>query len=108
MGQSARSFARATLLWFRFSYDLVVACGVEKMTDTVNAETTTGLVMAADADYESIHGVTFVGINALLMRRYMHEYNVTCRLCQLCHRRPSKRDDQSQRHVLQPDHGRAV
>lgn len=57
-------------------HDLVVACGVEKMTDTVNAETTTGLVMAADADYESIHGVTFVGINALLMRRYMYEYNV--------------------------------
>ncbi len=56
--------------------DLVVVCGVEKMTDTVNAETTTGLVMAADADYESIHGLTFVGINALLMRRYMYEYGV--------------------------------
>jgi len=55
-------------------HDLVVVCGVEKMTDTVNAETTTGLVMAADADYESIHGITFVGINALLMRRYMYEY----------------------------------
>jgi acetyl-CoA C-acetyltransferase len=57
-------------------HDLVVVCGVEKMTDTVNAETTTGLVMAADADYESIHGLTFVSINALLMRRYMHEYGV--------------------------------
>jgi acetyl-CoA C-acetyltransferase len=55
-------------------HDLVVVCGVEKMTDTVNAETTTGLVMAADADYESIHGLTFVAVNALLMRRYMHEY----------------------------------
>jgi acetyl-CoA C-acetyltransferase len=57
-------------------HDFVVVCGVEKMTDTVNAETTTGLVMAADADYESIHGVTFVSLNALLMRRYMHEYGV--------------------------------
>jgi acetyl-CoA C-acetyltransferase len=57
-------------------HDLVVVCGVEKMTDTVNAETTTGLVMAADADYESIHGLTFVSINALLMRRYMYEYCV--------------------------------
>jgi acetyl-CoA C-acetyltransferase len=57
-------------------HDLVIVAGVEKMTDTVNAETTTGLVMAADADYESIHGMTFVGINALLMRRYMHEYGV--------------------------------
>jgi len=57
-------------------HDFVVVCGVEKMTDTVNAETTTGLVMAADADYESIHGLTFVSINALLMRRYIYEYGV--------------------------------
>ena len=57
-------------------HDFCIACGVEKMTDTVNAETTTGLVMAADADYESIHGVTFVAINALLMRRYMYEYGL--------------------------------
>jgi acetyl-CoA C-acetyltransferase len=57
-------------------HDIVIVCGAEKMTDTVNAETTTGLVMAADADYESIHGLTFVSINALLMRRYMYEYGV--------------------------------
>jgi acetyl-CoA C-acetyltransferase len=57
-------------------HNFVVVCGVEKMTDTVNAETTTGLAMAADADYESIHGLTFVSINALLMRRYMYEYGV--------------------------------
>jgi len=57
-------------------HDLVIVCGVEKMTDTVNSETTTGLVMAADADYESVHGLTFVAINALLMRRYMYEYGV--------------------------------
>jgi acetyl-CoA C-acetyltransferase len=57
-------------------HDFVIVSGVEKMTDTVNAETTTGLVMAADADYESVHGLTFVGINALLMRRYMYEYGV--------------------------------
>ncbi len=57
-------------------HDFVIVCGVEKMTDTVNAETTTGLAMAADADYESIHGLTFVSINALLMRRYMYEYEV--------------------------------
>jgi len=56
--------------------DLVIVCGVEKMTDTVNPETTAGLMMAADADYEAIHGLTFVSINALLMRRYMYEYGV--------------------------------
>jgi acetyl-CoA C-acetyltransferase len=57
-------------------HDLVIVCGVEKMTDTVNAETKTGLAMAGDADYESVHGLTFVSINALLMRRYMYEYGV--------------------------------
>jgi acetyl-CoA C-acetyltransferase len=57
-------------------HDFVVVVGVEKMTDTVHTETTTGLAMAADADYESIHGLTFVGINALLMRRYMYEHGV--------------------------------
>jgi acetyl-CoA C-acetyltransferase len=57
-------------------HDFVIVAGVEKMTDTVNAETTAGLMMAADADYESIHGLTFVSINALLMRRYMYEYGV--------------------------------
>jgi acetyl-CoA C-acetyltransferase len=57
-------------------HDLLIICGVEKMTDMVNAETTTGLMMAADADYESVHGMTFVSINALLMRRYMYEYGV--------------------------------
>jgi len=56
--------------------DLVVVVGVEKMSDASSSETTAGLVMAADADYESVHGLTFVGINALLMRRYMHEYGV--------------------------------
>jgi len=57
-------------------HDLVIVCGVEKMTDTTHAETTTGLMMAADADWESVHGLTFVSINALLMRRYMYEYGV--------------------------------
>ena len=30
--------------------------------------------MAADAEYEALQGLSFVGINALLMRRYMHEH----------------------------------
>ena len=32
--------------------------------------------MAADADYEAVMGLSFVAINALLMRRYMYEYRV--------------------------------
>lgn len=54
--------------------DAVLAIGVEKMTETPGRDTTTALVGAADAEYEAIHGVTFVGLNALVMRRYMHEY----------------------------------
>ncbi len=51
-----------------------LAVGVEKMTDTSPTETTAALATAASADWESVHGVTFVSLNALIMRRYMHEY----------------------------------
>lgn len=51
-----------------------LAVGVEKMTDTAPSETTAALATAASADWEGVHGVTFVGLNALIMRRYMHEY----------------------------------
>jgi acetyl-CoA C-acetyltransferase len=54
--------------------DIVIAAGVEKMTDTLSPDTTAALAMAADADYEAAQGASFVTINALLMRRYMHEY----------------------------------
>lgn len=55
--------------------DVVLVVGVEKMTDTPGPDTTTALAMAADADYEAAQGLSFVAINALLMRRYMHEHN---------------------------------
>ncbi len=48
--------------------------GVEKMTDRHPHEITAALATAADADYEAEMGVSFVGLNALIMRRYMHEY----------------------------------
>ncbi len=57
-------------------HDVVVVAGVEKMTDTPSGGTTAGLATAADAEYEAAHGVTFVGLNALLMQRYMYEYKV--------------------------------
>lgn len=52
----------------------VAVLGVEKMTDSVNGCTTAGLAMAADAETEAAVGLSFVAINALLMRRYMHEF----------------------------------
>ncbi len=51
-----------------------MAVGVEKMTDSDPAETTAALATAASADWEGVHGITFVGLNALIMRRYMHEH----------------------------------
>jgi len=57
-------------------HEVVIVAGVEKMTDTVGKDTTAGLATAADAEYEALHGVSFVGLNALLMQRYMYEYNV--------------------------------
>ncbi len=54
--------------------DVAVACGVEKMTDAQADDVTAALASAADAVYEGEHGVSFVALNALLMRRYMHEY----------------------------------
>lgn len=56
--------------------DVVAVCGVEKMTDTSVNQTVRALAMAADAELEGIHGVTFVGLNAMIMRRYMYEFNV--------------------------------
>jgi len=55
-------------------HDVVVACGVEKMTDAPPAETTRALAAAADAVYEGEHGLSFVAINALLMQRYLFEF----------------------------------
>lgn len=48
--------------------------GVEKMTDRTPHEVTAALATAADADYELDMGVSFVGLNAMIMRRYMFEY----------------------------------
>jgi acetyl-CoA C-acetyltransferase len=54
--------------------DSAIVVGVEKMTDTVGPRTTAALATAADADWEAAQGLSFVAINALVMRRYMHEY----------------------------------
>jgi acetyl-CoA C-acetyltransferase len=57
------------------AHDIVVVCGVEKMTDSLGDRVTGALATAADAEYEVDQGATFVAINALLMQRYLYEYN---------------------------------
>ena len=54
--------------------ETAIAMGVEKMTETKGGDTTAALATAADADYEVIHGLSFVALNALVMQRYLHEY----------------------------------
>ncbi|MGZ6346256.1 MAG: thiolase domain-containing protein [Anaerolineales bacterium] len=54
--------------------ETALVVGVEKMTDRHPHEVTVALATAADADYEVDMGVSFVGLNALIMRRYMYEF----------------------------------
>lgn len=54
--------------------ETALVVGVEKMTDKAGHDVTAALATAADADYEVEQGVSFVGLNALVMRRYMYEY----------------------------------
>jgi acetyl-CoA C-acetyltransferase len=54
----------------------VLVVGVEKVTDVVGSQRTSALTTFLDAEYEAAQGATPVGLAALLMRRYMHEYGV--------------------------------
>lgn len=54
--------------------EIALVLGVEKMTDSPGNEITASLATAADADWEVDQGVSFVGLNALIMKRYMYEY----------------------------------
>ena len=54
--------------------DSALVVGVEKMTESLPVETTDALATAADADYESAQGLSFVAINALVMQLYLHAY----------------------------------
>jgi acetyl-CoA C-acetyltransferase len=53
--------------------DVALVVGVEKFTDIIGPDQEAALATLADADYESIHGLTLTGQAALLTRRYMHE-----------------------------------
>lgn len=57
-------------------YRRVAIVGVEKMTEMWNGSVTAGLAMAADGEYEAQNGISFVGLNAMIMRRYMYEYDL--------------------------------
>ena len=70
----AASFRTAVMAVASGQIQTALAVGVEKMTDSPGNEITAQLATAADADWEAGQGLSFVALNALLMRRYMHEY----------------------------------
>lgn len=70
----AASFRTAVLAVASGEVDSALAVGVEKMTDSPGDEITAELATASDADWEAGQGLSFVALNALIMRRYMHQY----------------------------------
>ncbi len=73
-GSAASAMRMGLLAVASGEMDAVLVIGVEKLTESLGKQTTSALATAADADYEVVHGVSFVGLNALVMQRYMHEY----------------------------------
>ncbi len=70
----ASSFRTAVMAVASGMVDSALAVGVEKMTDSPLNEITAQLATAADAEWEAGQGLSFVALNALIMKRYMHEY----------------------------------
>ena len=84
-------------------HDLVLVCGVEKMTDAIGECDHGALATAADQEYEVSQGVSFVGLNALLdaalhVRVRRHQGAV----CGLHRQRAPQRRQQPERHVPEP------
>ncbi len=57
--------------------DVVLAGGVEKMTDVDGAMATYALATAADAEYEGFQGATFPGLYAMIANAHMKKYKTT-------------------------------
>jgi acetyl-CoA C-acetyltransferase len=56
--------------------DIALVIGVEKFTDKVGPEVDTALATTTDSDFEAVQGMTSTAQAALIMRRYMYEYQV--------------------------------
>ncbi len=56
--------------------DVALVVGVEKYTDMVGPDIEDAISQTVDYDYEAVQGMTPTTQAAMLMRRYMHEYNV--------------------------------
>src|SRR5690606_30303375 len=59
--------------------DVVVVCGVERMTHVDRDTATRALATAADWELEGARGESFMSLNAQLMRHYMDRHGATAR-----------------------------
>ena len=57
--------------------DIVVAAGVEKMTDVASGASVDALAGAADREWEGFVGATFPGLYAMIATDYMNRYPLT-------------------------------
>jgi acetyl-CoA C-acetyltransferase len=56
--------------------DVALVVGVEKFTDKIGSEVEEAIASASDSDFEAVQGLTATAQAALLMKRYMYEYDV--------------------------------
>lgn len=54
--------------------DVALVVGVEKFTDKIGGAVDEALATGSDSDFEAVHGLTPTAQAALLMRRYLYEY----------------------------------
>jgi len=57
--------------------DVVIAAGVEKMTDVTGGVAADALAAAADREWECFFGATFPALYAMIARLHMHRYATT-------------------------------
>lgn len=71
------AFRQALIAVASGMHDIVLASGVEKMTDVGGDDATYALATAADQEYEGFNGATFPALYAMIARKHMHLYGTT-------------------------------
>ncbi len=71
------SFRQAVIAVASGMEDIVVAAGVEKMTDVATGASVDTLAGAADREWEGFAGATVPGLYAMIATNYTHRYGLT-------------------------------